>query len=246
MSRIPRLFLVFIAGVMVVVVGFVVFYKGTELTKLTFNPDRRSQPLLLLTLRDTDNLAYIEEQTELIDQRNQLFVDVEHASIFRGRTEFTTDGTYEPVWHSVRLDSYSKTSEYINVTTSPEYISLDEELIESNVGEFAQYAGHVNVDKVYTDPIVLLFAERVSDANHERVLNAVTRTLAPYRGIVDFAVKVDNIVGSSASELNYLALIKFERWAPMLEWLGDTIRKSQFVLLEKEVERISLVVAVPE
>ena len=50
MSRTAGLFLVFLVVVIVGAVSFVTFYLGTGFSKLTFDPERRRQPLVLLSL----------------------------------------------------------------------------------------------------------------------------------------------------------------------------------------------------
>ena len=241
-----RIFLVLIALTVVGVACYFWFVQGSEFTKLTFEPGRRNQPLLLVTLQDLASKQQAHELSAHVKLRELHPTDVEYTEIFDGEALFSSGGVDRPHWQSLKIEGYVRTADYIDLVTGPEFLALKSTLGYADDAMFAQYAAHVNDVRHLDKPVVVLLSEGTPDTQQTFLLSSVERTLIPFDGEVQIATPVERLSSGKADSLNYLAVIEFNEWSTLLGWLEDTIRKSQFVLLSKHIERISLVVAVPK
>ncbi len=201
-------------------------------------------PLVLITL---ERFApdHQHEQYEVFKRdRSAVFANYAHDVVFDGKTWLSSEGNRTQVWHRIMLESFEPASEYINAVTEPAYTEIEGQYDDDNFKEFAHFVGHVKPTKSYDKPVVLLFAQAPVTYQRELV-DVVTESLRLFDGQVGFAMPIEKINGNSSLIVNYLALIEFENGGRIIDWLENTIRKSQFMLLRKRIDDLSLVVAMP-
>lgn len=239
-----RFFAIFLAVVAISVISFVTFYLGAGFSKLTFDPERRRMPLVLVSLErfgaDHQEARYQEFQRS----RRAAFENYNYGVIFQGSAWLSSDGNRTERWHHVAVESFAVTGDYVNAVTDPAYTAIEDWFDENKFDEFGRFVGHVKLTKSYRKPVVVLLSDAANEHQLELV-EVVNATLEPFHGRIDFATPVVKISGNSELSVNYFAFIEFEDTDEMMGWLVNTIRKSRFAQLRKHVDNLSLVVATP-
>lgn len=239
-----RFFFIFLAVVTVGIVVFVTIYLGAGFSKLTFDPERRKMPLVIVKLERFGPSHTDESYAEANDSREDLFFNYDYDIIFEGASLLSSDGNDAEHWDRVLVETFAVTGDYVNAVTDPAYATLEDMFDESSHAEFGRYVGHVELKESFKEPIVLLFSDAPMDRQRQLV-DTVTATLKSFNGRIHFGVPMEKIDGNSDREVHYFALIEFDDPGQMISWLANTIRKSQFAHLRKYISNISLVVATP-
>ena len=225
-------------------ITFVTVYLGAGFTKLTFDPETRRMPLVLLTLVRFDDVRSSSARDAALSVRMGLFDNYDYAVIFEGSTWISSDGNNAEQWHHVLIESFAVTSDFVNAATDPTYDLFEKQYADAGVAEFAQYVSHVELTASFNKPVVLLLSDALAD-HHQALVDVVNETLGRFDGRIHFAVPVIKIDGNSEQSVQYFALIEFDDTNQIIAWLGNTIRKSKFTHLRKHIDNLSLVVATP-
>lgn len=244
MKRTASLFLVFLVIVMIGVVGFVTFYLGTGFSKLTFDPERRRQPLVLISLEQFSADQQIDRYQEFQRSRVAAFETYNYEVVFEGSSWLSSDGNRSEQWHRIAIESFPFTADFVNAVTDPGYTAIEDWFDEENFEEFARFVGHVKLTQSFKKPMVLLLSDTPSEHQRELV-DVVNETIAPFNGRIGFATPVVKISGNSELATNYFAFIEFSESDQMMNWLVNTIRKSRFAQLRRHMDNLSLIVATP-
>ena len=239
-----RFFVIFLVVVAISTISFVTFYLGAGFSKLTFDPERRRLPLVLISFERFGAEHQESQYQEFQRSRRTAFENYNYGVIFQGSTWLSSDGNRTERWHRVAVESFAVTGDYVNAVTDPAYTAIEDWFDENKLDEFGRFVGHVKLTKSYRKPVVVLLSDAV-DEHQLELVEVVSATLAPFHGRIDFATPVVKISGNSELSVNYFAFIEFADTAEMMAWLVNTIRKSQFAQLRKHVDNLSLVVATP-
>lgn len=245
MRQVPKLFWLFLVLVFVTIGVFVLMYLGLGFSKLTFDPQRKDMPLVVLNLTKLSSTLYMHDYQNFERSQDQIFGDGEFAVLFRGRTVAVSEGTRSNEWHRVSLTRFARTDDFVKSVTDPRFPEQSEVFQAGEVAESVQYIGHANLDVAYRDPLVMLFAE-ISPEGQSQLQALLHQSLSHYAGRVEFSLPVENITQGSDRSTNYLALIGFADMKDLVNWVKDTIRKTQFAMLHRQLREVSLVIAVPE
>ena len=164
--------------------------------------------------------------------------------VFEGSSWLSSDGNRSEQWHRVAIESFPFTADFVNAVTDPAYTAIEDWYDEDNLEEFGRFVGHVKLTESFKKPVVLLFSNTTSEHQLE-LIEVVNETLAPFNGRIGFATPLVKISGNSKLMVNYFAFIEFTESGEMMNWLVNTIRKSQFAQLRRHTDNLSLVVATP-
>ncbi|MCY4095648.1 MAG: hypothetical protein OXG05_11065 [Gammaproteobacteria bacterium] len=244
MSRPATLFIVFLIVVIVGVVSFVTFYLGTGFSKLTFDPERRRQPLVLLSLERFGPEHQSERYEQFQRSRTTAFQSYDYDVVFEGSSWLSSEGNRREQWNRVAIESFPFTANFVNAATDPAYTAIEDWFDEENFDEFGQFVGHVKLTQSFKKPVVLLLSDTTADSQRA-LIQVVNETLAPFSGHIAFATPVVKIGGNTELAINYFAFIEFDDAGEMMNWLVNTIRKSRFAQLRRHMDNLSLVVATP-
>ena len=244
MSRTAGVFIVFLIVVIVGVVGFVTFYLGTGFSKLTFDPERRKQPLVLLSLERFGSQHETDRYQQYQRSRSSAFENYDYEVVFEGSSWLSSDGNRHEHWNRVAIESFPFTANFVNAVTDPAYTAIEDWFDEENFEEYGQFVGHVRLTQAFKKPVVLLLSDTTPESQRELV-EVVNETLLHFSGHIAFASPVAKISGNSELAINYLAFIEFNDAGEMMNWLVNTIRKSRFAQLRRHMDNLSLVVATP-
>lgn len=244
MSRTASLFTIFLVVVIVGTIGFVTFYLGTGFSKLTFDPDRRKQPLILLSLERFGAEHQPERYQQFQRSRNTAFENYNYGVVFEGSSWLSSDGNTTERWHHMAVESFPFTANFVNAVTDPAYTAIEDWFDEQNFEEFGRFVGHVKLTKSFKKPVVFLLSD-TTETNQRELVEVVSETLAPFNGHIAFATPIVKISGNSDLAINYFAFIEFNEPGEMMDWLVNTIRKSRFAQLRRHTDSLSLVVAAP-
>ena len=244
MTRTASLFIVFLVVVIVGAISFVTFYLGTGFSKLTFDPERRRQPLILISLERFGSDHEIDRYQEFQRSRAIAFENYNYGVVFEGSSWLSSDGNRSEQWHRVAIESFPFTADFVNAVTDPAYAAIEDWFDEDNLEEFGRFVGHVKLTESFKKPVVLLLSSTKSEHQRE-LIEVVTATLKPFNGHIGFATPVVKINGNSELAVSYFAFIEFQDSGEMMSWLVNTIRKSQFAQLRRHTDNLSLVVATP-
>lgn len=244
MTRTASLFIVFLVVAIVGAISFVTFYLGTGFSKLTFDPERRRQPLILVSLERFGSDHQVERYQEFQRSRAFAFENYNYDVVFEGSSWISSDGNQSELWHRISIESFPFTADFVNAVTDPAYTAIEDWFDEDNLQEFGRFVGHVKLTESFKKPVVLLLSD-TTGAHQRELVEVVNETLVPFNGHIGFATPVVKISGNSALTVNYFAFIEFNDVGEMMSWLVNTIRKSQFALLRKHIDNLSLVVATP-
>ncbi len=244
MKRTASLFMVFLVVVIVGAISFVTFYLGTGFSQLTFDPERRRQPLILISLERFGSEHQVERYQEFLRSRVSAFDNYNYGAVFEGSSWLSSDGNRSEQWDRVAIESFPFTADFVNAVTDPAYTAIEDWFDEDNLEEFGRFVGHVKLTESFKKPVVLLLSDTKGEYQRELV-EVVNETLAPFNGHISFATPVVKISGNSELTVNYFAFIEFSEVGEMMGWLVNTIRKSQFAQLREHVDNLSLVVATP-
>lgn len=244
MNRTASLFIVFLVIVIVGAISFVTFYLGTGFSKLTFDPERRRQPLILVSLERFGSNHQTGRYQEFQRSRALAFENYDYGVVFEGSSWLSSDGNRSEQWHRVAIESFPFTADFVNAVTDPAYTAIEDWYDEDNLEEFGRFVGHVKLTESFKKPVVLLFSNTTS-VHQLELIEVVNETLAPFNGRIGFATPLVKISGNSKLMVNYFAFIEFTESGEMMNWLVNTIRKSQFAQLRRHTDNLSLVVATP-
>lgn len=244
MRRTASLFIVFLAVVILGAISFVTFYLGTGFSKLTFDPDRRRQPLVLLSLERFNAEHQAERYLQFQRSRVAAFENYDYGVIFEGSSWLSSDGNRSEQWHRISVESFPFTANFVNAVTDPAYTAIEDWFDEENFEEFGRFVGHVKLTQSFKKPVVLLLSD-TTEANQRELVAVVNETLAPFQGQIAFATPIAKISGNSGLTINYFAFIEFNESGEMMNWLVNTIRKSRFAQLRRHMDNLSLIVATP-
>lgn len=244
MSRTAGLFIVFLVVVIVGAVSFVTFYLGTGFSKLTFDPERRRQPLVLLSLERFGSEHRAEQYEQFHLSRATALENYDYGVVFEGSSWLSSDGNRREQWTRIAVESFPFTANFVNAVTDPAYTAIEDWFDEENFEEYGQFVGHVKLTQSFKKPVVLLLSD-TTEANQRELVEAVNETLTPFSGHIAFATPVVKIAGNSELAINYFAFIEFKDAGEMMNWLVNTIRKSRFAQLRRHMDNLSLVVATP-
>ena len=244
MKRTASLFIVFLVVVIIAAISFVTFYLGTGFSKLTFDPERRRQPLVLLSLERFSPEYQAERYQQFQRSRVTAFENYDYGVVFEGSSWFSSDGNRSEQWHRITVESFPFTANFVNAVTDPAYTAIEDWFDEANFEEFGRFVGHVKLTQSFKKPVVILLSDTTT-ANQRELVEVVNETLVPFSGQIAFATPVVKISGNSELALNYLAFIEFRDAGEMMKWLVNTIRKSRFAQLRRHMDNLSLVVATP-
>ena len=244
MTRTASLFIIFLAVVIVGVISFVTFYLGTGLSKLTFDPERRRQPLILISLERFGAEHQVDRYQQYQSSRASAFENYNYGVVFEGSSWLSSEGNRSEQWHRVAIESFPFTADFVNAVTDPAYTAIEDWYDEDSLEEFVRFVGHVQLAQSFNKPVVLMFSDTKEEHQRELV-EVVNNTLEPFDGQIGFATPVEKISGNSDYTVSYFAFIEFSDASEMMNWLVNTIRKSQFAQLRKHMDNLSLVVATP-
>ena len=244
MRRTASLFIVFLVVVIVGAISFVTFYLGTGFSKLTFDPELRRQPLILLSLERFGSDHQAERYQQFQRSRVTAFENYDYGVVFEGSSWLSSDGNRSEQWHRIAVESFPFTANFVNAVTDPAYTAIEEWFDEENFDEFGRFVGHVKLTKSFKKPVVFLLSD-TTKANQRELVKVVSETLAPFDGHIAFATPIVKISGNSELAINYFAFIEFSEPSEMMDWLVNTIRKSRFAQLRRHMDNLSLVVATP-
>ncbi|MCY3860208.1 MAG: hypothetical protein OXG25_15010 [Gammaproteobacteria bacterium] len=244
MRRTASLFLVFLVIVIVGAVSFVTFYLGTGFSKLTFDPERRRQPLVLLSFERFGSEHQSERYQQFQRSRATAFGNYEYGVVFEGSSWLSSDGNRRERWDRIAIESFPFTASFVNAVTDPAYTAIEDWFDEENFEEHGQFVGHVKLTQSFKKPVVILLSDTTADSQR-RLIEVVNETLSPFSGHIAFATPVVKIGGNSELAINYFAFIEFNDAGEMMDWLVNTIRKSRFAQLRRHMDNLSLVVATP-
>ena len=219
-------------------------YLGLGFSKLTFDPSRKDKPLLVLTLERVSDGEHLDQVQAFQIARNNLYATTEYVEVFSGHSLATSDGLEHRGWDSIGIASFAQTADFLNVVTGPGYSNLISSLNQDALEETVQYVGHVQVKQAFQEPVVLMLVD-LETSDLSSLIETVRETLVSYNGRIHFGLPIENITSGSDSSFDYMALIEFQDPTASIDWLKDTIRKSQFVLLRKQFDDLSLLLAVP-
>ncbi|MCY4129394.1 MAG: hypothetical protein OXG15_09175 [Gammaproteobacteria bacterium] len=244
MRRTASLFIVFVVVVLVGAISFVTFYLGTGFSKLTFDPERRRQPLVLLSLERFGAEHQAERYQQFQRSRVSAFENYDYEVVFEGSSWLSSDGNRSEQWHRIAVESFPFTANFVNAVTDPAYTAIEDWFDEENFEEFGRFVGHVKLMQSFKKPVVFLLSD-TTEANQRELVEVVSETLAPFNGHIAFATPIVKIRGNSELAINYFAFIEFNEPNEMMDWLVNTIRKSRFAQLRRHMDNLSLVVATP-
>ena len=244
MRLLGRLFLALVVIVIVSGAVYFVFNQGTEFSKFTFDIQRKKLPLVVMHFDHVDLEEGLLAYESYRETRRRHFLDYDYRVIFDGEALFSADGSKDNPWNRVYIESFARTSDYVNVITSPEYTELSSSDAEVILAHSAIFVGHLDLSSVYDHAVVLLLG-KVDQGSEAELMQVVAETLVPFKGSVGYALALTDISQAPTTDFNYFALLKFEAEEKILDWLDNTIRKSRFGLLRGRVADVSLIVAVP-
>ena len=244
MSRTAGLFLVFLVVVIVGAVSFVTFYLGTGFSKLTFDPERRRQPLVLLSLERFGAEHQAERYQQFQRSRATALENYDYGVVFKGSSWLSSDGNRSERWNRIAIESFPFTANFVNAVTDPAYTAIEDWFDAENFEEYGQFVGHVKLTQSFKKPVVLLLSD-TADENQRELVEVTNETLSTFNGHIAFATPVVKIGGNSELTVNYFVFIEFSDAREMMNWLVNTIRKSRFAQLRRHMDNLSLVVATP-
>lgn len=244
MKRATLIFLVFLVVVAIGSVGFVTVYLGAGFSKITFAPERRRMPLTLITFdRFTEQHAE-DAYAAFHHARRGIFTNYDYYAAFDGNSWISSNGNDSDAWDRIVVESFGQTADFVNAVTEPVHSALQDTYDVNEHAEHAQFVGHVKIVHTYFKPVVFVLSDAV-ETHQAMLVEAVIRSLEPFQGRIGFATPLEKIAGNSERQVRYVALLEFQEPEHLMGWLTNTIRQSQFALLRKHIDNLSLVVATP-
>ena len=216
---------------------------GLGLSKLTFDLQRKDLPLVVLTLAKLDRPEHTKDYDIFESARDRQFGTSEFAVLFRGQS-LATSGVVTNEWDRISLTTFARTDDFIKNSTDPAYPQQSSYMPEQSLIEYVQFIGHAKVAHAYRDPIVVLLAE-LKELEPGVFIELLKNSLGDYAAQVEFEIPVDNITKDSTRSANFLVLVGFSNANDMVKWVNNTIRKSQFSLLSRQMGEVSIVIATP-
>ena len=201
-------------------------------------------PLVLITFSRFSSEDEIPRYNEFQRVRKSAFEDASYGSIFHGTGWLTIEGNRTQKWHRLSVEAFEQTSDYVNAATHPSYSGVEAWFEESELIEYGQFVGHVPLTRAFRRPVVLLLANP-ADEHQNLLIETIHSTLEPFSGEIRFATPIEKIDGNTDIDVSYFAFIEFDSMTAMMNFMVNTIRKSQFARLRKHMDNVSLIIATP-
>jgi len=227
----------FLLTLVAILVFLVYRFVGIGLVELTLDSSMIDEPLLVVRLDGLHNTnrsnAYIRD---FLRPRDSLLVQEGASRVFFGITDVVANGPDHFQRNLVSIHSIPKGRIFTDLTTSQEYIVLENGVAE--VLQFrTEFVGHFPDAIEFSRENVLLLATLHGDSETD-FLKMLELSLRNQKGEIVYSAEPIFLGSTVPTRFNHFVILGFESKSLVNSWFLSTNRKSLFATESSEINRL--------